>query len=133
MIETQFLGVPDVDAWIFFGLSITAFFTSIVGVVTGTAGGLLLLAVMAFFFEPATLLPLHTIIMLLTSVHMVFMFWRHILKATVLPFLAGAIVGATLGANIFIALSAAILQGIIGIFILILTWLQTIKAPIVAT
>jgi uncharacterized membrane protein YfcA len=127
VIETQFLGVPDVDAWIFFGLSIAAFFTSIVGVVTGTAGGLLLLAVMAFFFEPATLLPLHTIIMLLTSVHMVFMFWRHILKATVLPFLAGSVLGATLGANIFIALSAAILQGIIGIFILILTWLPKIS------
>ena len=43
-----------------------------------------------------------------------------------LPFLAGSIVGATLGANIFIALSAAILQGIIGIFILILTWLPKI-------
>ena len=123
----QFLGVPNVDAWIFFGLSITAFFTSIVGIVTGTAGGLLLLAVMAFFFEPTTLLPLHTIVMLLTSVHMGFLFWGHILKATVLPFLAGSVIGAGLGANIFVALPAAFLQGIIGICILILTWLPKIS------
>ena len=123
MIETQFLGVPDVNAWIFFGLSIAACCTSIVAMVTGTAGGLLLLALMAFFFEPSTLLPLHTIIMLLTSVHVAILFWRYTLKATVLPFLGGSIAGAALGAQIFVALPAAILQGIIGFFILILTWL----------
>lgn len=127
MVETQFLGVPDVDAWIFVGLTITTFFTSIVGIVTGTSGGLLLLVVMAFFFEPATLLPLHTIVMLLTSVHLVFMFWRHVLKATVLPFFAGSILGAGLGANLFIALPAALLQGVIGLFVLILTWLPKIS------
>lgn len=126
MIETAFLGVPGINAWIFFGLSVAACCTSIVAMVTGTAGGLLLLAIMAFFFEPTTLLPLHTIIMLLTSVHVAVLFWRHILRQTVIPFLGGSVVGAALGAQIFIALPAAILQGIIGIFILILTWLPKI-------
>ncbi|NKB22512.1 MAG: TSUP family transporter [Alphaproteobacteria bacterium] len=130
MIETAFLGVPGVNAWIFFGLSVAACCTSIVAMVTGTAGGLLLLAIMAFFFEPTTLLPLHTIIMLLTSVHVAILFWRYTLKATVLPFLGGSIAGAALGGQIFIALPAAILQGIIGIFIfiLILTWLPKIAS-----
>tara|TARA_A100001037_G_scaffold296049_1_gene316001 strand:- start:294 stop:1064 length:771 start_codon:yes stop_codon:yes gene_type:complete len=123
LIENQFLGVPDVSALIFFCLSIAACCTSIVAIVTGTAGGLLLLALMAFFFEPSTLLPLHTIIMLLTSVHVAILFWRYTLKATILPFLGGSIAGAALGAQIFVALPAAILQGIIGVFILILTWL----------
>tara|TARA_Y100001936_G_C16093261_1_gene688717 strand:- start:1129 stop:1899 length:771 start_codon:yes stop_codon:yes gene_type:complete len=128
VLETPFLGVPDVNAWIFFGLSVASCFTSMVAIVTGTAGGLLLLAVMAFFFQPATLIPLHTIIMLLTSVHVLVLFWRHILKQTVLPFLAGSIIGAASGAQIFVALPAAILQGIIGIFILILTWVPKIAS-----
>ena len=107
MIELSFLGVPNVNAWIFFGLSIAACFTSIVAVVTGTAGGLLLLALMAFFFDPATLLPLHTVIMLLASVHVAALFWRYILRQTVIPFLGGSIIGAALGAQIFVELRAA--------------------------
>ena len=128
MIELSFLGVPNVNAWIFFGLSIAACFTSIVAVVTGTAGGLLLLALMAFFFDPATLLPLHTVIMLLASVHVAALFWRYILRQTVIPFLGGSIIGAALGAQIFVALPAAILQGIIGFFILVLTWLPKLAS-----
>ena len=126
MLETSFLGVPGVTGWIFIGLSFAACCTSIIAVVTGTAGGLLLLALMAFFFEPTTLLPLHTVIMLLASVHVAVLFWRYILWKTVLPFLGGSVFGAALGAQIFVALPAAILQGVIGFFILILTWLPKI-------
>ena len=106
MLEDQFLGVPDVNLWAFMGLVLAAFSTSVVAIITGTAGGLLLLGIMTFFFPPSVLVPLHT--------------------ATILPFFGGSILGATLGAQIFVALPAAILQGIIGIFILIVTWIPKI-------
>lgn len=123
MFDAPFLGVPDVDSVIFFGLSLTAFAGSFIGVVTGTAGGLMVLAIMAFFFPPAVLVPLHTLVQLGASTSMAVIFRRYILRATVLPFLAGAVIGAVLGAQIFIALPTALLQGIIGAFILLLTWL----------
>lgn len=123
MIDAPFLGVPDVDALTFFGLALTAFSGSFIGVVTGTAGGLMVLAIMAFFFPPATLVPLHTLVQLGASTSVAVIFRRFILRATVLPFLTGAVIGATLGAQIFIALPTALLQGIIGAFILLLTWL----------
>ncbi|MDA0652996.1 MAG: sulfite exporter TauE/SafE family protein [Proteobacteria bacterium] len=108
---------------VFFGLSLTAFVGTFIGVVTGTAGGLMVLAIMAFFFPPAILVPLHTLVQLGASSSIAVILRRFILRATVLPFLTGAVIGATLGAQIFISLPTALLQGIIGAFILLLTWL----------
>ena len=126
MLEGHFLGVPDVNLWAFIGLILAAFATSVIAIITGTAGGLLLLGIMTFFFPPSVLVPLHTAIMLLIALHVIILFWRHILRATILPFFGGSIIGATLGAQIFVALPAAILQGIIGFFILIVTWIPKI-------
>lgn len=123
MFDAPFLGVPDVDGIIFAGLSLTAFLGTFIGVVTGTAGGLMVLAIMAFFFPPATLVPLHTLVQLGASTSIALILRRFILRATVLPFMIGAAIGAALGAQIFIALPTALLQGIIGGFILLLTWL----------
>lgn len=123
MVDAPFLGVPDVDGLVFLGLTLTAFAGSFIGVVTGTAGGLMVLAIMAFFFPPATLVPLHTLVQLGASTSIAIILRRFIMRATVLPFLIGAVIGAVLGAQIFVSLPTALLQGIIGAFILLLTWL----------
>ena len=123
MVDAPFFGVPDVNNLVFFGLTITAFLGSFIGVVTGTAGGLMVLAIMAFFFPPAILVPLHTLVQLGASTSIAVILRRFIMRATVLPFLVGAVIGATLGAQIFISLPTAILQGIIGAFILLVVWL----------
>ena len=49
-MEANFLGVPDVPLWLFIFLSITTIATTMLGMLTGTVGGLGLLAVMAKFF-----------------------------------------------------------------------------------
>ena len=51
-MEANFLGVPDVPLWLFIFLSITTIATTVLGMLTGTVGGLGLLAVMAIFFPP---------------------------------------------------------------------------------
>ena len=61
-MEANFLGVPDVPLWLFIFLSITTIATTMLGMLTGTVRGLGLLAVMAIFFTPSILVPLHTII-----------------------------------------------------------------------
>lgn len=123
MFEAPFLGVPEIDGLIFAGLSFTAFAGTFIGVVTGTAGGLMVLAIMAFFFPPALLVPLHTLAQLGASTSIAFFLRRFILRPTVIPFLVGAAIGAALGGQIFISLPAALLQGIIGMFILLLAWM----------
>jgi len=119
----SFLGMPDVNGWIFYGLALAAFVTSFLGIVTGAAGGLTLLAIMALIFPPAVLIPIHTVVQLGAGSSRAIMMWRHVLRGTLLPFLAGAIVGAALRAQIFVTLPAAALQGILGAFILVLAWL----------
>jgi uncharacterized membrane protein YfcA len=123
LFEAPFLGVPDIDGLVFAGLSFTAFAGTFIGVVTGTAGGLMVLAIMAFFFPPALLVPLHTLAQLGASVSISVILRRFILRPTVLPFLMGSVIGATLGGQIFISLPTAVLQGIIGSFILLLAWM----------
>ena len=60
--------VPGVTPWTFIGLTVLSFFTATFGVVAGLGGGVLLLAVMATIFPPATLIPLHGTVLLGTNV-----------------------------------------------------------------
>lgn len=126
VIDAPFLGVPDVGGVLFLGMAALAFVGTFIGVVTGTAGGLLVLAVMALFFPPAILVPLHTFVQLGASTSIAVILREYILRPTVLPFLAGSAIGAVLGGQIFVALPTAALQGIIGGFILLLAWLPRI-------
>ena len=122
-MEPSFLGVPGVDAWVFGGLAAFSFVTAFVTSTVGTAGGLILLAVMAIWFPPAVLIPVHTVVMLGSSSSLAVMRWRYVLRGTLLPFAAGAAVGALAGAQIFVTLSAVVLQGILGVAILALAWM----------
>ena len=127
VIETQFLGVPDMTGWLFAVLSLASFGGALMAVVMGVGGGVFLLAIMAMFFLPAILIPLQGIVTLGTGASLIVLMWRHMLWATLLPFGCGAIVGAALGAQIFVVLPTALLQGLIGGFILILAWLPKIS------
>lgn len=99
-MELGFLGVPDVDATIFAGLALTSFCTAFIAGVTGTAGGLLMLGILALVFPPAVLIPLHTVVMLGDNVSRIAILRRHILRAALLPFFIGAALGALLGVTL---------------------------------
>lgn len=122
-MEAGFLGVPDVPLWLFLLLSATTIFTTMLGMTTGTVGGLGLLAVMAIFFPPAILVPVHTFVQLGVGSSRAVLMWRHVIKPTLIPFMIGAGIGAALGAQIYVALPTGILQGIIAILIIVLVWM----------
>ena len=119
----DFIGMPDVSPLIFFGLSAAAFLTAFLGVSTGAAGGLLLLAIMTTVMPPAVLVPIHTVVQLGSNISRTLMMWRHIMRGTLLPFVIGAAVGAAAGAQLFISLPMSMLQGMLGVFILLFTWM----------
>jgi len=126
--EISFLGVPDISGWTFLALTAGAFLGTFVGVVTGAAGGLMVLAFLALVFPPAVLVPVHTFVQLGASSSIAIIMRQYILRATILPFLVGAVTGAVLGAQIFVSLPEAALQGIIGGFILLLAWIPKLAA-----
>ena len=51
-----------------------------------------------------------------------FMMWRYVKKNLIMPFAIGSVVGAFTGAQIFTTLPSEILQGILGIFILVVLY-----------
>ncbi|MEC8086750.1 MAG: sulfite exporter TauE/SafE family protein, partial [Pseudomonadota bacterium] len=124
----DFLGVPDVGLWLTVGLVFAATVTTFLGTVTGTAGGLLLLAGMTFFFPLAVLVPMHTMIQLGAGTSRMFMMWRYVKKNLIFPFTIGSIIGAFAGAQIFTTLPSEILQGILGVFILVVLYTPKLGA-----
>lgn len=82
----------------------------------------MMLAILAMVFPPALLVPLHTLVQLGTGGSRAIMMRQHILYPIVLPFTIGSALGAAAGAQIFVSLPAAILQGFLGVFIIIMTW-----------
>jgi uncharacterized protein len=119
----DFLAIPDGGPLLFLGLSVASFATAFIGVFTGTAGGLILLAVMAMVMPPAALIPVHTVVQLGSGVTRTMIMWRYVMRSTLLPFIIGAGLGATAGAKVFVALPVPLLQGILGCFIIAMTWL----------
>lgn len=122
-MESQFLGVPDINGWVFSGLALAAFFTTFLGVVSGAAGGLVLLAIMAMVFPPSVLIPVHTVVQLGAGSSRTLIMRRYVMRGTLLPFFAGAVLGAAAGAQIFVSLPTTVLQGILGVSIIFLAWL----------
>jgi uncharacterized membrane protein YfcA len=127
-METGFLGVPEVSGLIFLGLALTSFCTAFIAGVTGTAGGLLMLGILALVFPPAVLIPLHTVVMLGDNVSRIAILWRHVLRAALLPFFIGAALGALAGGQIFVTLPTLTLQIILGLSIILFTWMPKIAS-----
>lgn len=119
----DFLVTPDVGLLMFVGLAVASFATAFFGVFTGTAGGVILLAVMATVMPPAALIPVHTLIQLGSGVTRTMIMWRYVMRPTVLPFVAGTVLGAAAGAKVFVSLPTTTLQIILASFILLVTWL----------
>jgi len=121
-MDLQFLGVPGMDGVVFLSLALASFCTALFGMVTGAGGGPILLALMAMVLPPAVLIPVHTVIQLGVGSSRVVMLRTYILGTTVLPFLLGSVAGAAVAAPIFVSLPGAVLQAIVGGFILLIAW-----------
>jgi uncharacterized membrane protein YfcA len=119
----DFLGTPDIGPLLFFGFCVASMVTAFVGVFTGTAGGVILLALMALVMPPSVLIPVHTVVQLGSGITRAVIMWRYVMKHVVPSFAIGVALGAFAGAKTFVALSPATLQFIIGAFILFITWM----------
>ena len=124
--DGMFLGMVGINVWSFIGLNGAALLGAFVAAISGTAGGLILLALMAMVFPPALLIPVHTIVQLGAAASLGISRWRYMMWDMLLPFVIGTAIGAAVGGRIFIGLSESVLLFILGVSILILCWVPKI-------
>lgn len=113
---------PGISHWMFAGLAGLSFFTSAFGVAAGLGGGVMMLAVMATIFPPAVLIPIHGTLQLGTNVTRTFIMRRDIVLGMIPAFAAGTVLGAVIGGQLVVALPTALLQSVLGAFVLYVCW-----------
>ena len=98
------------------------FTTSCLTAVIGMGGGVLLITLMPGLVPPAAIIPIHACTQLASNLSRAAFGWRHV-DLTIIPaFVAGAILGAWLGSEIYDSLDLRWLPAIIGVLILLFTW-----------
>jgi hypothetical protein len=88
----EILPSADVGPLLFVGLAVASFVTAFIGVFTGAAGGVILLAIMAMVMPPAAVIPVHTVVMLGTGISRTLIMWRFVMRGTSSPRVAGRLI-----------------------------------------
>lgn len=101
-----------------FLLLATTLFTSAVSGMTGMAGGMLLLSVMASVVQAEYIIPLHAAVQLMSNSARTVLFFRHIRWRIVALFSLGMLPGAAIGIVIFGQLNEHAIKLSMGVFIL---------------
>ena len=108
-------------------ITLTAFFTSFISGVFGMAGGVILISVMAQYYPPMILIPLHGVIQLISNVTRTAISIKSVPWKLMIPFGLASPVGAWAASHIVINMSKGTFQMILGISILLMTWMPQIK------
>lgn len=103
-----------------FILIIASFFTSGLTAAAGVGGGVLMLGLMTYLIPISALIPVHGVIQLGSNLGRSWVQRHYIDWHITRLFLVGAFFGALAGAILFVELPTWVLQGLLGIFILIM-------------
>lgn len=98
---------------------VSSFFTAALTASFGLGGGLALLAIMGALLPPAAVIPVHGVAQLGSNASRLYLQWKSVVWPVVLWFLAGSALGAAVGARLFVEIPEALLQALIGAFVLL--------------
>ncbi len=104
------------------GLVLASFFTSALTAAFGLGGGVAMMGLMGLAMPVAALIPVHGVVQLGSNTGRAIHQRAHIRWPYVVPFCAGAALGALAGGSFVIALPDALLKTILGLFIIAVTW-----------
>ena len=99
-----------------------SFLTSGLTAAMGIGGGMLMLALMSYGLPIAALIPVHGAVQLGSNGGRLLIQRSHVAWGFLAVFAIGAAIGAVVGASLVIELPEAWLTGILGTFILLITW-----------
>jgi uncharacterized membrane protein YfcA len=106
-----------------------AFVTSTLAGVMGMGGGILLIAAMPGLLPAAAILPIHAVTQLGSNLSRAGFGWRAIEPRLIPAIALGAVLGAWVGAEVYQRLDLVWLPAIIGVLILLLTWVRLPTVP----
>lgn len=110
-----------------FALVVIAFFTSCLAGAVGMGGGIILIASMPGLVPVQAIIPLHAVTQFASNGSRMAFGWHHIDWRLIPAFSLGAVLGAWLGAEVYQDLNLDWLPAIIGVLILVITWVPLPK------
>lgn len=113
---------PGLTVWVFALMCVISFIGSTMASTLGLGGGALVLAVMALFFPPAALIPLHGVVQVGSNITRACLMRREIVTRLLPVFVLGSVVGALTGAQLVISLPIPLLQMVLALFIVYAAW-----------
>lgn len=108
-------------------LIVCAFFSSALTAVMGLGGGILLISVMPGILPAAAVVPVHGVVQLASNASRALFGLRSVAWGPVAQYTAGAVIGAALGARWVVRVNEKSLALVLGLFVLLITWLPGIK------
>ena len=120
----------DISAWIPTGMTQLSFLllvlaslaTSFMTAAFGIGGCVVLIVIMALLVPPAALIPIHGIIQLGSNGGRVVIMAKDVIWRPMIPFVMGALIGATAGGLLAVQLPIWLVQLGLGIFILVIVF-----------
>jgi uncharacterized protein len=125
----EWLLPANVSPVVFLLLVVISFFTSALTAAFGIGGGVAMLGALAGTVPPAMVVAVHGVVQLGSNLGRVIIQRAHILWRPTLLFTIGSLVGAAVGALVFVALPERLLLALLGVFILVMTWLPKPRIP----
>lgn len=116
-----------IDAFLPDGLSagaaaiivLSSFFTSALTASFGLGGGLALLAIMGAILPPAAVIPVHGVAQLGSNASRLLLQRKSVVWQIVSWFALGSLIGSAAGARLYVEIPDALLQALIGVFVLL--------------
>jgi uncharacterized protein len=119
----------NVSLTVFALLVAISFFTSALTAAFGIGGGVAMLGALAGTVPPSMIVAVHGVVQFGSNVGRAVLQRAHVLWRPTSQFTAGSVIGAALGAAVFVALPEKLLLGLLGVFILLMTWLPKPRIP----
>lgn len=106
-----------------------SFLTSAFTAAFGIGGGVAMLGALAGTMPPSVIIAVHGLVQVGSNVGRTYVQRAHALWPLVARFTAGSVIGALIGALLVVELPERILLGLLGGFILVMTWLPKPRIP----
>jgi uncharacterized protein len=110
-------------------LVVISFLTSALTAAFGIGGGVAMLGALAGTVPPAMIVAVHGVVQFGSNIGRAIIQRAHILWRPTALFSLGSVIGAVAGAAVFVALPEKLLLALLGMFILLMTWIPKPKIP----
>ena len=113
--------------WVFYTLVASSFVAAAFNAAFAVGGAVIILATTTAVLPVAAVVPLHSGLLVGSTVGRLLMFWRHVDWGIAKPFLFGSFVGGMLGARTYFELPEQAIAIAIAIVMLVAIWLPDVK------